>query len=53
MESSAKQIVNRIAKGFYSVRIMGSVKEYILPDETEIEAGVFTRISSDDLEEND
>ena len=31
----------------------GAAKEYILPDETEIEAGVFTRISSDDLEEND
>jgi hypothetical protein len=31
----------------------GAAKEYILPDEIEIEAGVFTRISSDDLEEND
>ena len=31
----------------------GAAKEYILPDEIEIEAGVFTRISSDNLEEND
>ena len=31
----------------------GTAKEYILPEEIEIKAGVFTRISSDNLELND
>ena len=31
----------------------GEAKEYILPGEIEIEAGVFTRVPSDNLEEND